>query len=139
MGGNQSSSSHTETHAGAKGADGMIFMGSSSLEKKAKGAVTLTVGKGGKDGGAPGEDTLIKLSDGTSLVSAFGGGKASGISNFDRKAHPDWGWNKYGLGADSDKPGGDGYGLMTIFTLKIAKKGTSTTTTTGPTGPTATV
>lgn len=120
MGGNSSSSSHTETHAGAQGANGMIFMGSSSLEKKKKGAVTLTVGKGGKDG--PGEDTSVKLSDGTVLVSASGGGKATGTNNFDRKAHPDWGWNKYGLGGASDQPGGDGYGMMTVFTLKIAKK-----------------
>ena len=117
------SSGHSERHAGAKGANGNIFMGVSSLEKTQKGAITLTVGKGGTDTSAQGEDTAVKLADGTVIVSAFGGGKAGGTSNFDRATQPDWAWNKYGLGGDSDKPGGDGYGLVTVFTLTIAKKG----------------
>lgn len=118
MGG--SDSKHTERREGAPGAPGGIFMGISTLDKIQKGSLNLTTGKGGTDG--KGEDTILKLSDGTVLGKGPGGGTA-GTNLIDRDKYKDAEWTKYGKGGASDKTGEDGYGLIGIFTLKITKDG----------------
>lgn len=129
MGGSSSSpSSHTEP--GKPGAPGSIFMGISSLDKIQKGKVLLVTGKGGKENGAQGEDTTLKLSDGTVLGTGAGGGKAS-TNTVARDKFEEW--DKYGKGGASEKPGDEGYGVIGIFTLKITNnKGEGTAATPTP-------
>lgn len=134
MGGSSSSpSSHTEP--GKPGAPGAIFMGISPLDKIQKGKVLLVTGNGGKENGAQGGDTILKLSDGTVLGTGTGGGKAS-KNTVERGKFTEW--DKYGKGGSSEKPGDEGYGVVGMFTLKITnnKTGESTGGTTATPTPT---
>lgn len=81
--------------------------------------MTLKVGMGGKENGAPGEDTTLKLCDGT-VVTASGGGKSVAMFNVKRTDYPDW--DKYGKGGAINQSGVDGFGAVNVFSLYVESK-----------------
>jgi len=84
--------------------------------------IALSVGQGG-GAGKPGGPTNIILHNGSSDTA--GGGQANGLVGhgaFDRNNKNIANYITYGQGGGSDQPGSDGYGIISVFTLSIAKK-----------------
>jgi hypothetical protein len=85
-------------------------------------AITLSIGQGG-GAGKPGGPTKIILHNGSSDTA--GGGKSNGAvgeGGYNRNNKNIANYITYGQGGGSDQPGSDGYGIISVFTLSIAKK-----------------
>jgi hypothetical protein len=84
--------------------------------------IALSIGQGG-GAGKPGGPTKIILHNGSSDTA--GGGKSNGAvgeGGYNRNNKNIANYISYGQGGGSDQPGSDGYGIISVFTLSIAKK-----------------